>query len=88
MKNLKTNGSQIYSIYKTKIGGENPLENIKEMLLKLLELNEKDKEEIKNYLEANEIDILFKNYKALDISDDAKEQIDSLKVILENFKDQ
>lgn len=64
------------------------MENIKEMLLKLLELNEKDKEEIKNYLEANEIDILFKNYKALDISDDAKEQIESLEVILENFKDQ
>ena len=64
------------------------MENIKEMLLKLLELNEKDKEEIKNYLEANEIEILFKNYKALDISDDAKEQIESLEVILENFKDQ
>lgn len=64
------------------------MENIKEMLLKLLELNEKDKEGIKNYLEANEIDILFKNYKALDISDDAKEQIESLEVILENFKDQ
>lgn len=62
------------------------MENIKEMLLKLLEVNEQDKEEVKNYLEINEIDILFKNYKGLNISDDSKEQIESLKVILENFK--
>lgn len=63
------------------------MENIKEMLLKLLEVNEQDKEEVENYLEINEIDILFKNYKGLNISDDSKEQIESLKVILENFKD-
>ena len=63
------------------------MENIKQQLLNLLEVNTQDEEKVKNYLESNKVDTLFKNYKDLDVSEDAKEQIESLKVILENFDD-
>lgn len=63
------------------------MENIKQQLLNLLEVNTQDEEKVKNYLESNRVDTLFKNYKDLDVSEDAKEQIESLKVILENFDD-
>lgn len=61
--------------------------NLKVKLLKLLESSQEDKEIITSYIENSDIDNLFENYNELDISDDTKDQIQSLIIILENYKD-
>lgn len=61
--------------------------NLKVKLLKLLESSQEDKEIITSYIENSDIDNLFEDYNELDISDDTKDQIQSLIIILENYKD-
>lgn len=61
--------------------------NLKVKLLKLLESSQEDKEVITSYIENSDINNLFENYNELDISDDTKDQIQSLIIILENYKD-
>lgn len=61
--------------------------NLKVKLLKLLESSQEDKEVITSYIENSDIDDLFENYNELDISDNTKDQIQSLIIILENYKD-
>ena len=61
--------------------------NLKVKLLKLLESSQEDKEIITSYIENSDVDNLFENYNELDISDDTKDQIQSLIIILENYKD-
>ncbi len=62
------------------------MNNIKELLLKLLNSSKVDEDLIKNYLEDKNIDNLFKDYKGLDISEETKEQIESLIIIIENHE--
>lgn len=61
--------------------------NLEVKLLKLLESSQEDKKIITSYIENSDIDNLFENYNELDISDDTKDQIQSLIIILENYKD-
>lgn len=62
------------------------MNNIKELLLKLLNSSKVDEDLIKNYLKDKNIDNLFKDYKGLDISEETKEQIESLIIIIENHE--
>ena len=62
------------------------MDNINEMMLKLIDTSERDKDIIKNYLEHNSIDDLFANYGGLGLSKDTMEQIESLIVIIENYE--
>ena len=60
--------------------------NIKQKLLNLLEIKNEDKKVIEEYLKENEVETLFKEYKDLNVNGDTKEQVESLKVILESFE--
>lgn len=62
------------------------MNNIKELLLKLLNSSKVDEDLIKDYLEDKTIDNLFKEYKGLDISEETKEQIESLIIIIKNHQ--
>ncbi len=67
--------------------GSDVVDNINEMMLKLIDTSERDKDIIKRYLEHNNIDDLFANYEGLGLSKDTMEQIESLIVIIENYED-
>ncbi len=62
------------------------MDNMNEMLLKLINASKEDEDIVKNYLENNTIDDLFESYKELGLTEDTMEQIESLIIIIKNYE--
>jgi hypothetical protein len=62
------------------------IEMFKEQMINLLELGEEDKCLMTGYLEQNSVDELFVNYSGLRLSEECCKQIESLKLIIEQYR--
>lgn len=62
------------------------LDNMIEVLLKLLNCSQEDEKTIIYYLKHATIDEFFNNYKTLDLDKDTKEQIENIIIIIENYE--
>ena len=59
------------------------MEEMKEQLISLIEPTGEDKTVIMDYLEKNNIVSFMENYEELNLSDEAKDMVQALKIILD-----
>lgn len=62
------------------------MDNMIEVLLKLLNCSQEDEKTIINYLKHASIDEFFNNYKKLDLDKDTTEQIENIIIIIRNYE--
>lgn len=62
------------------------MDNMIEVLLKLLNCSQEDEQVITDYLKHSSIDKFLKNYKILDLEKDTTEQIENIIIIIENYE--
>lgn len=61
------------------------MNNLNEIFLQLINVSNKDKEIIRDYLKDKEIDDLLLDYKALEVEQETMEQMESIITIIKNY---
>ena len=61
------------------------MNNLNEIFLQLINVSNKDKEIIRDYLKDKEIDDLLLDYKALELEQETMEQMESIITIIKNY---